>query len=69
MHEQFPWLWESVCGQAPCPDWPESLLPHHPDTQGEGGHFILLYDLFSLRLVQSTLTHIFIMFETIYTIS
>lgn len=49
MHEQLPGFWQSVCGQASCSVWPEGLLPHHPDSQGQGGDFILLYSLFSLR--------------------
>lgn len=72
MHEQFPWLWESVCGQVPCPDWPEGLLTHNPDSQGKGTdeHFNLLSDFIFLNtVVNSTFAHTLIMFDTIFTIS
>lgn len=48
MHEQFPGLRKSVCGDTLRSDWPEGLLAHHPDSEGKGGCCDLL--LFGFKM-------------------
>lgn len=42
VHEHFPWLWQSICGQTLCTNWTEGLLAHNPDSQGQGRNYLCL---------------------------